>query len=383
MEHIAKPFSIPLNVDEALFHTIICVHAKANTNLFLEKHANTICAATNGLKNYIETWLEQPISKRCARTYWDSSFGQVNLALRDRRVDIIDTAIRIGLRISENRHYGSWSAQAITPRSFTFARSIFEEAVYFDYQYSETAELQVTTSNNQYNVPSSKTGWQIKNVEQLRSVDSNKNIALFSNNALPLGPGTEFFNECKSINVITDEIQQTFKDGYTLLEVISPEYSHWVTRVLSAIVVGSLQPPFKSVSGSWEEAPGYVHISYPHAPIDISEILVHESAHQYFYLLERLGPVDDGSDTNLYYSPPIRTNRPLSRILMAYHALANVWLLYQQTKSSNIDDGGYVAANESELVEALKILDKPLNGNSALTEIGRGLYLPLANKLSL
>ena len=71
-------------------------------------------------------------------------------------------------------------------------------------------------------------------------------------------------------------------------------------------------------------------------PMDIAEVLVHECAHQYFYLLAYVGPYDDGSDERLYWSPPLRRNRPLSRILMAYHALANVRLFYAAVRASGM-----------------------------------------------
>ena len=36
------------------------------------------------------------------------------------------------------------------------------------------------------------------------------------------------------------------------------------------------------------------------------------------------GPVDDGSDTILHYSPLVDRGRPLDRILFAFHACANI-----------------------------------------------------------
>lgn len=63
---------------------------------------------------------------------------------------------------------------------------------------------------------------------------------------------------------------------------------------------------------------------YPHAAIDIAGTLVPESSHQYFYLLEKIGAIDDGSDQQLYYSPATRVDRPISRLPMAFHAFVNV-----------------------------------------------------------
>jgi HEXXH motif-containing protein len=97
-----------------------------------------------------------------------------------------------------------------------------------------------------------------------------------------------------------------------------------------------------------------------------------------------VGPVDDASDTTLYWSPPIRRHRPLSRILMAYHALANVMLLYDGVRrqpQADVEDSFYVRANLPDLRAAVQALDEPLRDNPALTALGRGLYQPLADRL--
>ena len=146
-------------------------------------------------------------------------------------------------------------------------------------------------------------------------------------------------------------------------------------------VVCPQRAQYRLISGSWEDVPGFVHMSSPHGGIDIAEVLVHECAHQYFYMLQRLGPMDDASDATLYWSPPIRKNRPLSRVLMAYHALANVQLLYRAVRDNPANGEAvvrYVTVNEPDLQAAIRTLDEPLRHNPALTGFGRGLYEPLA-----
>ena len=78
----------------------------------------------------------------------------------------------------------------------------------------------------------------------------------------------------------------------------------------------------------------------------------------------------------------MRKERPLSRILVAYHALANVRLFYESVRAARIDDGGYVDLYERKLSDTIAQLDAPLRDNPALTRLGRALYEPLARRIA-
>ncbi|HEX5707813.1 MAG TPA: HEXXH motif-containing putative peptide modification protein, partial [Pyrinomonadaceae bacterium] len=110
-------------------------------------------------------------------------------------------------------------------------------------------------------------------------------------------------------------------------------------------------------------------------------MLVHESSHLYLHLLCRLGPINDGTDKTLYYSPAVRRPRPLERILVAYHAFANMSLLYRLCMEVGIDDEGYCALNQEKTLPQLEQLEAPLLDNPALTPIGRALFEPLYRRL--
>src|SRR5438046_7090098 len=51
--------------------------------------------------------------------------------------------------------------------------------------------------------------------------------------------------------------------------------------------------------------PGVVHVAHISYRPALAEMLVHELSHQHYYVASSHGPVDDGSDDNLYYSPEI------------------------------------------------------------------------------
>jgi len=116
--------------------------------------------------------------------------------------------------------------------------------------------------------------------------------------------------------------------------------------------------------------------------MSLAETLVHEASHQYFYLLSRLEPVDDGTDKNLYYSPFAGTERSLDRILLAYHACGNILLLYRLCQQNGAPDDGYCAQREDAVMTQLAQLAAPLRNNFALTWVGRALYDPLVERLA-
>ena len=62
--------------------------------------------------------------------------------------------------------------------------------------------------------------------------------------------------------------------------------------------------PITIESGSVEHYLGLIHLSAHAAPLPVAELLVHEASHQHMNLLTKLGPIDDGSDANTYYSLP-------------------------------------------------------------------------------
>jgi len=109
----------------------------------------------------------------------------------------------------------------------------------------------------------------------------------------------------------------------------------------------------------------------------VAEMLVHEACHQYFYLVRRLGPVHDLADTQLYYSPAVDRERRLDRIVMAYHAFANVLCFYRTAMGSGMEDE-VCARVESELQDDVVLMERTLVGNPALTALGAALVEPLA-----
>src|SRR6266545_613458 len=177
------------------------------------------------------------------------------------------------------------------------------------------------------------------------------------------------------------ETISSLEEALGLLGSAAPAYLRWVEWGLrDAVVVGARSSsPRSGVSREW---PGVVYLSAPHEPWALAERLVREATHQYLHLAERVGPVDDGSDERSYWSPLEGKERPLSRLLAAYHAFGNVALFHRACVETGVNDRGYAAGRLAALLPALRTTEGHLWENRALTPAGRALLDPLMERLA-
>jgi HEXXH motif-containing protein len=166
--------------------------------------------------------------------------------------------------------------------------------------------------------------------------------------------------------------------AYATLERYAPAFHEWVTRSIFGIVPVAV-PEGSSTSISFEYTPGLIALSLGIPALTIADLLVHEASHQHFYLLSSFGPIHDGSDSNLYWSPARKTERPIDKILLAYHAFANVFLFFQECVKNGHPEGEFCTAQMNAYRESLKALAAPLQTTNALTLLGRALYRPLTS----
>jgi HEXXH motif-containing protein len=180
---------------------------------------------------------------------------------------------------------------------------------------------------------------------------------------------------------VAPEAAASLAESLALIGRAAPAYLRWVGWALRDAVVVHAEPgsPRSGASADW---PGLVYLSAPHEPAALAELLVHEATHQYLHLASRVGPVDDGSDQATYWSPLKGTERPVSRLLAAYHAFGNVALLLRGFVEAGVDQRGRATDRLAALLPALRTTEDRLWRNPALTPAGRALLDPLAARLS-
>ncbi len=178
-----------------------------------------------------------------------------------------------------------------------------------------------------------------------------------------------------------ERVRREIKDTERWLLRHCPSSLPWITAVLRHLVLTDPGPGLME-SGSSRGLPGFAHMSHGDQ-LRLAEMLVHELSHQYYYIGTRLGPVDDGTDDKLYWSPVKQTGRPIANILLAYHAFGNVALLMRQLRDGSAQPAERIAENLASVIDDLRPLQEALESTRSLTEVGIGLYEPLSNALRL
>ena len=380
-----RQFACPFErYDQSFAEAIATSYASALIQLFLDRYGKEIGWRSTGLVDFLADWRASDLT---FDTVWEHSFGQMDRSLGSHpKCDIASIATRVGLQLaSESNKPAAWCSLVDSDVRLRWADWLLPltRSVRLASD-GRTANFSLGAEHNRRDelIFRRRRGrWSKADSVPLASVGQNSRITLVPKSGvseanLGLSAGASPLVEIGPREV------EAFDGALRLLANWSPSYSAWVERILRSIVCF---PHYEnqSFSGSWHDAPGVIHMTMSIDSLKLAEVLVHESSHQYFHLLTRLGPVDDGSDTNEYYSPPVGRKRPLSRILIAYHAFANIVLFYRDYR---LRGGGRVEShinnNLTKIELQIEELAKPLDKNSALTPIGTALYEPLAARLA-
>ena len=154
------------------------------------------------------------------------------------------------------------------------------------------------------------------------------------------------------------------------LRSYSPRYFNWVHYAINFLVLSQARSGETS-HGSNQNRPGSVYLTYPQKEVYWPLALVHEASHQYYHLLRFLFPLENGNDRNVYYSPTKRMARPIDRILLAYHASANMFLFAKDAlQVVSGAERSYYLEFATELCEELKSYEEAIRKTHGLTETG-------------
>lgn len=105
---------------------------------------------------------------------------------------------------------------------------------------------------------------------------------------------------------------------------VSPDYAVWVARLIRGFAITNMPDDATIDSGSFFTRPGLVHCAFPLNRDLVVETLIHEASHQHFILLNSMLPMVEKGPQELIYSPIKGMERPLSRVLFAFHACVNI-----------------------------------------------------------
>jgi hypothetical protein len=270
-----------------------------------------------------------------------------------------------------------------------------EEAVMVDRYYCVSVKtLRVSSTASHLDIAANcHAGGRPATIRFTRNVDDSDTTEPSGFVAAPLGgslvirperlaAGRAFSDLVSELDyTVVSSFTQVLDSAFEVLHRGAPEYAFWVD-VASSSVVPVRASGQTLISGSNVWRPGVLNMSPTKAILAVVEMLVHESTHQYLFCAGLLGATDDGSDRRLYYSPVKGCERPISKILVAYHAVGNILLASRALCASLGDTECYHMRNEVRFLPQLKTLDDALSSTSALTEIGEAIWLPLRERIA-
>ena len=174
----------------------------------------------------------------------------------------------------------------------------------------------------------------------------------------------------------------TLAESASILWSYAPAYLGWVEEALSAVVPIPKFDAIATQSFSVQGLNGVVFASFPEPALRMADTLVHEASHQYFHYGQLETIFTNGMDTGLYPSPYVGKDRPIDRILIAFHAFANLVLFYRACLASGLIEGREVAEREIAFhLRHLGPMSRFLESSPGLSSGGRGLFEPLREEL--
>ena len=369
----ANPYE---SLDEEFLTAVTVEHTRAVTRRFLERFGGRLRARSDGLVPRLERWLSEEAT---FDDVWDTAFGRLRYCLHfPERADAVRAAATAALRISERRGEANWEARFEQPSRLLLGQIVLPAA----------DRIEVAAGGRQIKIRVSRDDGT-RTVTLPRPLPIETSAAECDVLASTCVGGARILiltkEACDAREFGEDVIADSDSDSIvaplqTMLRIVaeeSPLYFDWIRRVVRRILPLPDDPRvMTSSTDPWR--PGVLYSANRPDPAALAEMWIHEGSHQYMYVLARLGPLDDGSDPNLYYSPVSRRMRPLHIIVLAYHAVANITLFCR-----SCPPGSRLRPEETEktFVEALAVFEKILLGSRAVTAAGRALWEPLYERL--
>jgi HEXXH motif-containing protein len=386
-------FASPLvALNEPFLEMVVINHARLTVEAFLSRNSDQLECLGGGLVSVLTGWLS------CDETFatvWDASFGQVYASLLQNDKDnVAQCAAALALHLHECGYPGEWELHANVPVRFRFGRWLLPPAEAVRVCASEhRISISICSRGvwGDYTFQRGEEDWEGADVCAL-PVLSEDNIRLRIFNCGNItSAGTwlierlgfaELYKSKEDETTAAVQVVSVCRAAIDFIRAGSDSYLPWVTRVLRDLI---LLPPSPGIthSGSDKASPGAICLSEVNDRCAVGEMLVHEATHQYFHILNRLGPVDDGTDSTLYFSPFKNADRPIAFILIAYHAFGNVLLFYKKARTRVLaaTENRYIDLRIQLLEQQLDTLEDALRRTKALTPLGRALWKPLYEQI--
>jgi HEXXH motif-containing protein len=386
-----RGFSCPqVGLDKPFAGLLVVEHARQTIQTFIERYASQLERRGSGLVPVLTSWLSHD---ETFETTWDLAFGQVFAALLSKEPDDLEQyAGAVALRLHECGYGGEWELQLPNPVHFRFDRWLLPVCDSIQVSTASRAvsiRTQIANARHSTAFQHSQNGW-VGTTAHALPVLVHRGIRCTVLTAESLPPAaarllqTELYKYSNvDVDAQAEMLKRTWDAAVGLITEFAGIYLPWISYVLRNLIPLPAKPGMLN-SGSDQLCPGVICISNQDHRCNLAEMLVHETTHQYLYILNRLGPLDDGTDQTLYFSPFRNTGRPIFFIVLAYHAFGNVLLFYRTAQAHGLsadEPGLHIDQRLQQLEQQLETLEQALQTTTALTPLGRALWEPLYEEI--
>lgn len=368
-----------------MLRSVVLQHCRTVLELFLNRFSNAVRNYSVGLLEVLEQGI--PITADFSFG-WDIAFGKMHHCVVSKPESLLEVAALVGLRLSSYVDSCEWFIQFYAPKTLIVDRLVLSNCTSVAVRrsgddFSIEAELDGTKSL--ISLGSNCASMLQAGCQSLSSFEiGNSKIAI-------LPPELSSFSSdsgelANHYSVLSNQsLTQSFNSygkALTLISECGGPYSDWINHVLRYLAPIRVNPGLLTSKSRYFE-PGVLYIACIEQPEMVAEMIVHEASHQYLNIVQRLGPLDDGSDDTLYYSPFRREPRPIKGIITAYHAAGNMLLFFRECNKDAYDKNDYFLMAEQELVPQVLKLETAWRKSDSLTEVTSQICCTLAEKLNL
>ena len=368
---------------DELVPLIVREYAAGLTGSYLVHALDRVEAASEGLTAYIASWVADPSGTLNCRVPvpgagWDYAFGDAYRTMLNAGGDPVGVTAGIAMHLGARGVPGSWRVEPdgqlrlrwdnwLLPAAERIAVETDGERAHIRYSGSAgsgTVSLAVVDGR-----------WRADGAAKMTSV-ARHGIAfdVLTRDALAMRDYEELLG--RTLTTVDARMMDVFSAALDIVAAHTPQYLRWIARTVHQLFLIAPRPG-KVESGSVEHYLGLVHLTEHPEPLPVAELLVHEATHQYMNVIAKLEPLDDGSDQRAYWSPAVRTERPVAKIIAAFHAFGNVLLFYRWCRENGLSARGECERQETLLGGWMEHLIPPIVDNPALSETGNALCQPL------
>ncbi|GAB4197056.1 MAG: hypothetical protein OHK0022_15060 [Roseiflexaceae bacterium] len=377
-----RGFSCPQEPWNDSFAELLAVEfGRGAVRAFLSRFGDELDNYSQGIKPLVGGWLASPTD---FDTVWNEAFSQTYrtaLARDLHKARVVAATLATHLTVSG--FAADWEIAFEQPLRLRWGRALLPPASRIRVSsngLAATVRISNSDGEQQITLQRSRAGWETDQAEALPSFGApHTQIVVLPQHAL--SPTLYGDLVAEATPSIPPEQIEAWQASVELLAQHAPIYLPWVQRVFRQVF--ALRQVEGIRNGSYEHAFGLVYVSHYLDAVTLAETLIHESAHQYANLIAHLSPLSNGSDPNKYYSPAVRTMRSIDRVLIAYHAFANVLLFYRMCLQAGAISAADYAFHERRMIDLIGPLEEPLRTSPGLTAVGRALADPLLERTHL